>query len=111
VPDVRLFTRDNCGLCDEALALVEREMARLLGPPRLRFAPCTCGPSSVVRRVEYADGSVLQVIDVDAERDLKARFAFEVPVVEVEGGRSFALRVDARAFADAIRAPAQAVRP
>lgn len=110
MPDVRLFTRENCGLCDEALALVERELSRLLGPPRLKFAPCTCGPSSLVRRVEFADGSVLQVIDVDGEPDLKRKFGFEVPVVEVVGGRSFALQVDAREFAAAIRETPQAVR-
>lgn len=104
MPDVRLFTRENCGLCDEALAVAERELSRLLGPPRFSFAPCTCGPSSVLRRVEYRDGSVMQVIDVDAEPDLKAKFGFEVPVVEIVGGRSFALILDAREFAAAIRA-------
>jgi hypothetical protein len=110
VPDVRLFMRENCGLCDAALAMVERELARLLGPPRLAFAPCTCGPSSVVRRVEYLDGSVLQVIDIDGEPDLKAVFGFEVPVVEVVGGRSFALEVDPREFGEALRLTQEAVR-
>ena len=110
MPDVRLFLRENCGLCDAALAMVERELARLLGPPRLTFAPCTCGPSSVVRRVEYLDGSVLQVIDVDAEPDLRAVFGFEVPVVEVVGVRSFALEVDPREFGAALRARQEVLR-
>ena len=110
MPDVRLFTREHCGLCEEALAVVEREMARALGPARLRFAPCTCGPSSVVRRVEYADGSVLQVVDVEGEPELKTAFGFEVPVVEVVGGPRFCLLIDARAFADAIDKSRVAVR-
>lgn len=107
MPDVRLFTRENCTLCEEALAVAQREMSRLLGPPRLSFAPCTCGPSSVVRRIEYGDGSVMQVIDVDAEPELRSKFGFEVPVVEIVGGRSFALVLDEREFASAIRSPAE----
>jgi hypothetical protein len=110
VPDVRVFLREPCGLCEAALATVEREMSRLLGPPRVRFAPCTCGPSSVVRRVEYSDGSVLQVVDVDAEPDLKRRYGFEVPVVEIEGGRAFAMAVREREFAAALREIGQEVR-
>jgi hypothetical protein len=85
-------------------------MSRLLGPPRLKFAPCTCGPSSVVRRVEFSDGSVLQVIDVEAEPDLKAKYGFEVPVVEIAGGASFAMMVDGREFASALRSARQVVR-
>lgn len=73
-------------------------MARAFGPPRLAYAPCTCGPTSVVRRVEYFDGSLLQVIDVDGEPELRSRFGFEVPVVEIEGGPSFSLQLDARAL-------------
>ncbi len=110
MPDVRVFLREPCGLCDEALATVEREMSRLLGPPRLRFAPCTCGPSSVVRRVEYHDGSVLQVIDVEAEPDLKAKYGFEVPVVEIAGGPSFAMMVAPREFSSALQSASPGVR-
>ena len=109
VPDVRVFVREPCGLCEEALLTVEREMSRFLGPPRLRFAPCSCGPTSVVRRVEFSDGSVLQVIDVEAEPDLKRRFGFEVPVVEIAGGRSFAIALQARDFAHALRHAAPGV--
>ena len=110
VPDVRVFVREPCGLCDEALSTVEREMSRFLGPPRLRFAPSTCGPSSAVRRVEYGDGSVLQVFDVDAEPELKLKFGFEVPVVEIAGGASFAMAVDTREFSFALRRLAEGVR-
>ncbi len=109
MPDVRLFTRGGCSLCEEALALVEREMARLLGPPRLRFAPCSCGPTSVALRFEYRDGSVLQVVDVDGEEDLKACLGFQVPVVDIDGRRAFALDFSAAKFAAAIRAPGKAV--
>ena len=103
MPDVRVFVREPCGLCEQALATVEREMSRLLGPPRLRFSPATCGPSSVVRRIEYGDGSVVQVIDIDAEPDLKEKHGFEVPVVEIAGGPSFALTLEPRDFSYAIR--------
>lgn len=103
MPNVRLFTREGCTLCDRALAAVERELASLLGTPRLALAPCTCGPTSVVRRVEYRDGSVLQVIDVDGEPELKQRFGFDVPVVEIEGGPTFSLEIDEPALRDALR--------
>ncbi len=109
MPDVCFFTRGGCGLCEEALALVERELARLLGPPRLRFAPCSCGPTSVVLRSEYRDGSLLQVVDIDAEADLKAALDFQVPVIDIDGRRAFALEFSASKFAAAIRSPAQAV--
>jgi len=102
VPDVRFFTRDACSLCVTALGAVERELARRLGPPRLAIAPFSCGPTSVVRRVEYRDGSVLQVIDVDREPDLKESHGFRVPVVEVLGGRTLELDFDPRAFAEAL---------
>ncbi len=60
--------------------------------------------------MEYPDGSVLHVIDVDAEEELRAKYGFEVPVVEVEGGRTFALAVDAREFAAAIGPREEALR-
>jgi len=78
-------------------------MSRLYGPPRLRFAPCTCGPSSVVRRVEYGGGSVLQVIDVDAEPELRSKYGFEVPVVEIIGGPTFSMMVEGGEFSSALR--------
>ena len=109
MPDVRFYTREGCGLCEEALALVEREMARLLGPPHLRFAPCSCGPTSVVLRSEYRDGSLLQVVDIDAEEDLRATLGHQVPVIDIDGRRAFALELSASKFAAAIRQPAQAV--
>lgn len=86
--------------------MVEREIARKLGPPRVAFAPTTCGPTSVVRRVEYRDGSVLQVIDVDAEPALRESHGFRLPVVEVEGGPTLQLDFDARLFARAFAATA-----
>ena len=104
MPNVRFFTRDGCHLCSDALVIVERELARALGPPRFAFSPGSCGPTSVVRRVEYRDGSVLSVIDVDAEPDLKASMGPKVPVVEVAGGRSFMFDVDPGAFREAVHA-------
>lgn len=110
MPDVRFFTREGCGLCEEALALVEREMARLLGPPRLRFAPLSCAPTSVVLRSEYRDGSLLQVVDIDAEEGLRATLGSQVPVIDIDGRRAFACEFSLPKFAAAIRPPGQAVR-
>lgn len=104
MPDVRFFTRDGCTLCGEALSVVERELARRLGPPRVAFAPYTCGPTPVVRRVEYRDGSVLQVVDVDSEPDLRESYGFRLPVVELEGGPTLQLDFHARAFSEAMEA-------
>lgn len=102
MPDVRFYTRESCVICHDALAAVERELARRLGPPRVAFAPFTCGPTPVVRRVEYRDGSLLQVIDVDREAPLRASHGFRVPVVEFEGGPTLQLDFDPRAFAQAL---------
>jgi hypothetical protein len=99
---VRFFTREGCTLCTEALAVVEREMARRLGPPRVAFSPYTCGPTPVVRRVEYRDGSVLLVFDVDSESQLRDTYGFRLPVVELEGGPTLQLDFHPRAFASAM---------
>ena len=104
VPDVHFFTREGCTLCREALDVVERELARRLGPPRVSFAPFTCGPTPVVRRVEYHDGSVLEVVDVDGEAELKENYGFRVPVVEFRGGPTLQLDFHPRAFLEAMQA-------
>lgn len=110
VPDVRFFTRGGCGLCQEARAPVEPEMERLLGPARLRFSPCSCRPTSTVLRAEYPDGSLLQVVDIDAQADLKVTLGSQVPVIDIDRRRAFAREFRASKFAAAIRAPSQAVR-
>jgi hypothetical protein len=86
--------------------MVQEALAALLGAPRLSFAPCTCGPTCVARRVEYAGGSVLLVIDVDGEPELQKRFGYEVPVIEIEGGPTFSLEIDRQALAAALRSAA-----
>ncbi len=111
MPDVRFFTREGCSLCLDALGVVERELARRLGPPRVAFAPDESGPTSVVGRIEYSDGSVLQVVDVDVEPALKENYGFRLPVIELEGGPTLQLDFQPRAFIEAMDsvggAPAQ----
>lgn len=54
-----MYSRDACHLCDEALAVVD--------------AVCK------ERGVDY------QVVDIDADPDLRAKYTDEVPVVTVDG--------------------------
>ena len=66
---VRLIGRAGCHLCDEARVVVERE-CRLAGVP-------------------------LVEVSIDDDPELHARYWDLVPVVEVDGERVEALRVDA----------------
>ncbi|MCY3603752.1 MAG: glutaredoxin family protein [Chloroflexi bacterium] len=56
---VTLYTRADCPLCDEARALLD-ELAERLG-----FA--------------------IEAVDIDADRELRARYNYAVPVVAVGG--------------------------
>jgi hypothetical protein len=102
VSKVRFFTRLGCSLRLDALGVVERELARRLGPPRVAFAPDASGPTPVVRRVEYRDGSVLQVVVVDVEPALRKDYGFRVPVIELEGGPTLHFDFHPRAFIEAM---------
>lgn len=62
-----VFSRHDCCLCDELLAEVER--ARAIAPFHL------------------------EVVDVDTDPDLAARYGPEVPVIEIDGRKSFKYRV------------------
>jgi hypothetical protein len=72
VTRVSLFTRVGCHLCDDAHAALERVRAR---------APF-----------------VLEVIDVDSDPALCARYGLEVPVVLVDGKKWAKYRVDEAAL-------------
>lgn len=70
---VEIFSRRDCGLCDEAKAVIEE-----------------------VRRRNPFD---LVEVDVDADPALAARYGSEVPVVFVDGRKAFKHRLTAEAFA------------
>jgi glutaredoxin len=79
VPSVVFYTRAGCHLCDDAKGVVD----------------------AVRRRVAFD----LEVVDIDTDPALVARFNDEVPVVFVDGKKAFKYRVDAarleRLIADA----------
>jgi glutaredoxin len=62
---VVLYTRKGCHLCDEALRLLE------------------------------AHGLAPELVDIDADPELRAQFDTSVPVVEIDGRVRFRGRVDA----------------
>ena len=74
---VKLYTRPNCHLCDEA----KREMAA---------AACE-------------DLYSLEEIDVDTDPELRRRYGWDVPVVTVNGSPAFKHRLTRAAFRDEIR--------
>ena len=74
MPEVVVYSRAECGLCEELLAEVER--ARRREPFELR------------------------VVDVDSDPTLAARYGAEVPVVVIEGRKAFKFRLRA---ADLVR--------
>lgn len=67
-PAIVIYTRRECGLCDEAKDLVAPIAARR--------------------------GLALELIDVDRDPLLAERFGLEVPVVFVHGRKAFKYRVD-----------------
>lgn len=79
MPSVVFYTRAGCHLCDDAKGVVD----------------------AVRRRVAFD----LEVVDIDTDPALVARFNDEVPVVFVDGKKAFKYRVDAarleRLIADA----------
>lgn len=69
---VTLYTRKGCHLCEEAKQEIER----------LRAA------------AEFQ----LEILDVDADPELRARFSDEVPVVFINGRKAFKYRVEPKQF-------------
>ncbi len=73
---VTVFTRDGCGLCREAEALVARE----------------------------ARGHDVQRVDIDADDELQRRYNIRVPVVAVDGVEIAEGRLEPGAVRAALRA-------
>lgn len=73
---VTVFTRDGCGLCREAEAIVARE----------------------------ASGHDVQRVDIDADDDLQRRYNIRVPVVAVDGTEIAEGRLEPGAVRAALRA-------
>lgn len=74
---VLLYSRPGCGLCDEAREVILATMARV--------------PFS------------FEEVDVSGTDALELEYGIRVPVVLVDGEERFEVRVDARAFAEAVR--------
>ena len=67
-PRIRIYSRRECHLCDDAKAVV---------------AP-----------IAEARGLSVETVDVDSSAELAARYGLEVPVVFVDGRKAFKFRVD-----------------
>lgn len=76
-PQVKLYTRPGCHLCDEA----KREMSA---------AGCE-------------DLYELEEIDVDSDPELRRRYGWDIPVVTVNGTLVFKHRLTRDGFRDEIR--------
>ncbi|MGZ5353339.1 MAG: glutaredoxin family protein [Actinomycetota bacterium] len=74
---VVLYSRPGCGLCDEARAVILAERERT--------------PFS------------FEDVDVSDDDALELEYGIRIPVVLVDGGEAFEVRVAPRAFADALR--------
>jgi hypothetical protein len=66
--EVTLYTKQDCGLCDEALAAIERVRARR--------------------------DLTLELVDITTDPSLVASYGERIPVVEMDGVPVFELRVD-----------------
>lgn len=63
---VTVYTRAGCKLCEEAERLV----------------------------AAHAGGAAVELVDVDADRELQDRYGVRVPVVAIDGVERFELQVD-----------------
>lgn len=77
-PVVTFYTRPGCHLCEEALQVLE-----------------------VARR--HA-GFVLEVVDIDQHAALRETYNEEVPVIAINGRKSFKYRVNEEEFLKKLRA-------
>jgi glutaredoxin len=76
-PDVLMYVRPGCGLCDEAREVIFGE--RNHTPFRY------------------------EEVDVTESDDLELEYGIRIPVVLIDGQERFELRVDPRTFAEAVR--------
>jgi glutaredoxin len=77
MPEVLMYARPGCGLCDEAREVIMAERART--------------------PFEYRE------VDVSGDDELELEYGIRIPVVLVDGRELFEIRVDAGRLADAIR--------
>ncbi|HYM59658.1 MAG TPA: glutaredoxin family protein [Thermoanaerobaculia bacterium] len=76
---VTFYTRAHCLLCDKAKAAMELAVRR--------------------HGIEIE----LREVDIDGDPELRARFTNDVPVIYIGGREAFRHRVNAEAFAAAVR--------
>ena len=69
---VVVYTAPGCGLCREALEIVREAHADL--------------------------AFELEVVDIEGDEELEARYRVELPVVEIDGERAFTYFVEAESF-------------
>ncbi|GAA1295385.1 glutaredoxin family protein [Brachybacterium alimentarium] len=78
-PDARVLylTRDGCHLCEDALPVVRAEADRA--------------------------GTAVEVVDIDADEQLRADWDYDVPVIIVDGAVHARYRVEAEQLRAALR--------
>ena len=74
---VVLYTADGCGLCVRALEVLEE--------------------------VQADTSFGLEVVSIDGDPDLEARYREQLPVVEIDGKRAFTYFVEPDALRDRLR--------
>jgi glutaredoxin len=77
VPEVLMYARPGCGLCDEAREVILAVMART--------------------PFEYRE------VDVTGDDSLELEYGIRIPVVLVDGHELFEIRVDAGRLSQAVR--------
>ena len=77
VPEVLMYARPGCGLCDEAREVIMGLRARV--------------------PFEYRE------VDVTGDDTLELRYGIRIPVVLVDGRELFEIRVDAGRLGEAVR--------
>ena len=87
LPEVVLYTRAGCHLCDEAKEQIRRAQALLSqgvgGQAGTPFA--------------------FREVDIDLDPELRQRYNEEVPVVFINGKKAFKYRIDLREFRKRLR--------
>jgi len=77
LPEVVLYTRAGCHLCDEA--------------------------KTIIRRAQAGTPFSFREVDIDLDPELRQRYNEEVPVVFVGGKKAFKYRIDLREFRKRLR--------
>lgn len=84
-PEVILYTRQRCHLCDEAKALL--------------------------LKLQREEPFRLVELDIDADAELRERFNEEVPVIFIHGRKAFKYAIDPGKFLKSLRAGPSAAVP